>query len=230
MVTETMNIRTAQDEKKILDKKIGKAFEQFCPVVAVSAISAYVGSFSKEEYSNKVQSDYQSLNDLIKRREAIVKAIMDANIENKVKVRKFTGLDSLSKLATELTEEDYEEITIANAIARKKYFEASLCVYIDKVENKINAHLKDFKKAKENAAAHVDKLVNERFAGQQNVSQDARERAVKTESERFEIFLINPLNAEEVVNQADEAILDYIKELNSSLSRITEITEVTVTY
>ena len=230
MTTETMNIRSAQDEKKMLDKKIEKAFEAFMPMASVVAHNPFVGSLTSEEYAAKVVADYQSINDLIKRREAIVKAIMDANIENKVKVRKFAGIDSLSKPATELTEDDYEMITIANAIARKKYFESTFSNKLDLVGRRVNAVIKEFKSLKEQVAGHVDKLVNDRFAGVQNVSQDARAKAVATETERYEVSIIDPLKSQTLMVTAADAVLDYIKDLNNSLSRITEVTEITITY
>ncbi len=92
MNTETMSLRKALGQKKLLDKQI-KAMMSEKFVTSESAQTAVIDGLPLNAWQDEVKANHQSLNDKIRRREALAVAIMDANVNNFVELPRFITLD-----------------------------------------------------------------------------------------------------------------------------------------
>lgn len=79
MTTESMTVHKALVELKILDKKIGIEINEaeFCTCAKVSA--SKINGMTPDEYKDDTKSVYDRIRDLIRRRDAIKRAISKSN-------------------------------------------------------------------------------------------------------------------------------------------------------
>ena len=78
-VTETMTIHEALSELKMLDKRISAKIHGIKYCVANRHINTRIDGKTIDEYKQNVQSEYQAVTDLIRRRAAIRNALSRSN-------------------------------------------------------------------------------------------------------------------------------------------------------
>lgn len=86
MVTEKMTVHRALAELKTLDDRIDKAIKANKYVVAVKHSAEKINGVPVKEFTEKMKSDYQSVIDLINRRNAMKRAVVLSNATTKVTV------------------------------------------------------------------------------------------------------------------------------------------------
>lgn len=222
---ETMTIRKALAEKKLLDKKITKLFSTFNPTFISRPKEEYVGAFKVDELAEKIKADYQALNDLIKRREAINKAIFDSNAVAKITVPKFINLvidnDATSKAAT-------EEISIAVAINRKEYYK-QLYTYLTKIKTEIAQTADVFRMTNIKNQQAAQAALEIRYKDKQNVPKDwsaLLDAEIKNNAPEFN----DPLDFKHKIDILIESIETYLSNIDVKLSSATEVNEITINY
>ena len=102
MTTENMRVHEALVELKTLDKRIDDAITDTNWVLANKHSNTKVGGIEVKDYIEEVKSRYQKVRDLIRRRDAIKRAVVASNAATKVTV---AGV----------------EYTVAEAIDRKNH-------------------------------------------------------------------------------------------------------------
>jgi hypothetical protein len=230
MTTETMNLRAGIKERDLLDKRIASQVEGFMPINSYSVDNPYIGIKPPTQVIEEIGSQYQTINDLIRRREAINKAILETNAMNKVKVRKFTNFENIGKPETELTDADYEEITLANAINRKNYYKGIVVNLVDQMKKNFNSGAKAFQRLTNENIEKVNKSMERRFQGQSNISQTVYNDFQKQEIEKYTVELINPLKADVLIETIQLNVNEYLKTIDNILSNATETISITVEY
>ena len=100
MAEQKMTIHRALSELKIINSRIENQLNEFIPVGIRQLNKPVDGKFQSNEFESDAQSKYQSITDLIERKQKIKRAIVKANGETKVTV---AGI----------------EMTIADAITQK---------------------------------------------------------------------------------------------------------------
>jgi hypothetical protein len=88
MSKQQMSVTQALPELKLLEKRIDKVMSGISDWCKVSSNSAPV---DKEKQKKETESQLQSFNDLVKRRDAIKRAIILSNAQTKVKIGAFEG-------------------------------------------------------------------------------------------------------------------------------------------
>ena len=86
MTHEKMTIHAALSELKTLDDRITKVITSGRYVDAVKHSAEKIGGMTVEEYKNKMRADYNKAIDLIKRRNAIKKAVVLSNAKTMVTI------------------------------------------------------------------------------------------------------------------------------------------------
>ena len=86
MNKETMNIHKALCELKILDDRIPKIIRESMFITTKKSASKLVGNQSVEDFATSVRSNYDKISDLIRRREAIKRAVVLSNAVTRVTV------------------------------------------------------------------------------------------------------------------------------------------------
>lgn len=115
MVTETMNVHQALAELKMLEKRITSTITGGQFVVANKHSNTKIGGIDIKDCIEDVKSRYQKINDLIDRRNAIKRAVVQSNAVTRVKIggieytvaeaidMKNHGMSHLDKLKAKLT-------------------------------------------------------------------------------------------------------------------------------
>ena len=118
MTKETMTVHEALAELKTLDKRLDKKIHESTYVGSCKeGDDGKVGIYSKERFKELTRQNYQSVRDLINRRNALKRAVVLSNAKTTVEVGGVTytvaeaidmknhGMGHLRQLLTEITEE-----------------------------------------------------------------------------------------------------------------------------
>ena len=132
MRKETITLREGLRLLNTLDRKIKSRSED--TLIAVYSKDTFIlDGLTINQWEEQAKDKWRSLNNKIRRRNALKNAILRANVLNTIRVPKFASLDNITK------SEEIEEISFAEAIARKAYYKETL----QKIVNKIKSHVED---------------------------------------------------------------------------------------
>lgn len=223
MMKENMNIRTALKERKLLDKKIEQLSFEAVIVKPYRADNPFIGMKTPDEFSEVIKSEFQSLQDMIKRREAINKAILDINAKTMIDVPAFVSF-------CKINEGETETISLAAAIARKNYYKNEMANYINRINDRIGSITREISNMQDSARKEIEKTIRMRFDGVQNISQSVYDEFVKQQEEKYEVKILNPLNIDSIMRDAVDKLNDYINNIDNKLSEKTETTYFDVEY
>lgn len=213
MVKERMTIHKALSELKILDSRIDSAISEEIGCKANKASNEKIGGIEIADYKELIQSRHQKTLDLIRRRNAIKKAVVLSNAVTKVVV-------------------DTEEYTVAEAIEMKNHGMDNYRRLLNTLKQKLT--LAKMTIEKENGTELQNRADNYIIAmyGSKETKTNADEIAkVKAEFIRNNSFeLIDPLNIENEINGLTEYISRFDSEVDSALSVSNALTEIEIEY
>ena len=132
MRKETITLREGLRLLNTLDRKI-KAISDNTFIAVYSRDTFILDGLTINNWEEQARDRWRSLNIKIKKRNALKNAILRANLVNTIRVPKFVSLDNITK------SEEIEEISFAEAIARKAYYKETL----QKIVNTIKRHIED---------------------------------------------------------------------------------------
>lgn len=221
MIKETMTIRKALTQKKLLDNQISELFSTRFIAVATSK-RAIIDGMNTKNWLADAEARFQSLNDKMKRREAISKAIMEANAKHTVKVPKFIGIDKQT--------DETEELTFASAIARKNYLFNLYQHELQQMRRRVVANSDEYQKAEREADNKVSERLYQEFANITQASGKARQERETELREQYGVQLLDPNQLAEKLLSFTQYVEGYIAEIDSVLGHATEVTEITVEY
>ena len=206
---EKMLIAEALDEKDLLTKKIETAIAnlEFATVRREKDKKLRDGR-TDEEFSDQVKAAYQSVSDMIDRRNRIAVAIVESNAKTIVKLR--SGM----------------EMTVAEAITRKKI----MCTPIDVNTSNVNLE-KKLIKAMETAYVNFSKSLRSLQLDKDNKENDYKTRLTTREKELGEDdikaietlvqgetpVIVDPLNLKELLTDKVEKYNALAKELETAI-------------
>lgn len=209
--TEKMTIHKALAELKVLDKRITASVSvQFC--VANKHSNEKISGLALKDWKDIAQSNYQKANDLIRRNEAIKRAITLSNATTKVKI----GDD---------------EYTVAEAIWMKNHGMDSYKMLLRELQNqygkaKIQCERENGKTLEKRADEYIFGL----FGSKEKAAGEEIENLRKTfiESQQYEI--VDPIKIAEEIQYLEEKISSFESEVDAALSVSNAITEIKITY
>ena len=132
MKKETITLREGLRLLNTLDRKI-KASSDNTLIAVYSKDTFILDGLTINQWEEQAKDKWRSLNNKIRRRNALKSSILQANLANTIRVPKFVSLDNVIK------NDETEEISFAEAIARKAYYKETL----QKIVNKIKNHIDD---------------------------------------------------------------------------------------
>lgn len=217
MTQEKMTVHAALAELKTMDGRIEKAIQGSYFVTAVKKSTEKINGVKVAEFKNKMKSDYQKVDDLIKRRNAIKRAVVLSNATTIVTIgdKQFTVAEAIEMKnhGIEFKRNLLDEISIQyeaaqNNIARNsgEALEKRAEKYITDI---INAQPKDSKMSVDTEAM-------------KNL------RATYLDNNSFE--LIDPLGVTDVIERLDNEINDFLVKVDSALSVSNALTIVEIEY
>lgn len=209
MTKQKMTIHRALSELKLIDSKIEKQINEIVPS-GIYQKGKLINNYVKEDdFSTSAKSKFDSVNDLIARKNAIKSAIVEANGVTKVKVSE-------------------KEMTIADAINFKAVvkFKKKLIETLKAKQQQAVAQLNQ-----QNAVVeqNVQRILEATF-GKENVKagKDDVESVRKPYMDANEFHLFDPLKVAEKVEAMEKEVGDFEMEVDAVLSEINAVTFIEV--
>ena len=213
MTTETMNIHRALSELKVIDDRIEKAILTPDFISVKKHGSESIKGMSVQQVTEGMKSAYQKANDLIRRRNAIKRAVVQSNASTKVLV-----------VGT--------EYTVAEAIDMKNHGLDGYRSLRGKLANRFrecSGYAERENTLLENTRADV--YVRDMFG---NTDMTKAGEDVKKARKEFianqTVELVDPLDIQKRIEELDEQINSFMVEVDAALSVSNATTEITVEY
>lgn len=202
---EKMTIHRALSELKLIDAKIEKQINEVLPSGILQKGKLVNGYIQEAEFEKSAKSKYDSVNDLIDRKNKIKSAIVTANGVTQVKVSE-------------------KSMTIADAINFKS---------VIKFKKKLIATLKqrhsqaigELNKHNEAVNANVQRILEATF-GKENVKvgKEDVEAVRKPYMDANEFHLFDPLKVDATVESLEKEVSEFEAEVDAVLSEINAVT------
>lgn len=212
MTNEKMNVHRALSELKVIDARIMKGINTPVFVEAKKHSSDNIRGESVSAVADEIKSAYVSVNDLIKRRNAIKRAVVLSNAVTKVMIAgneyavaeaidmKNHGLDGYRQLLSRLS----ERYRVCAAAADREN---------DRLEERADVYIKDmFGSTNMTKAGDEIKRARADFIAAQTVE------------------LVDPLNIKNEIEKLEKLISEFMVEVDSALSVSNAITEIEISY
>lgn len=203
-----LSITRALAELKLLDKKIEKAIGQAKFTAIAIGKKPVKGYTSIEEFEKDVKSQYQSVMDLMKRRQDIKSAVVKSNATTEVTI---AG----------------KVMTVAEAIEMK--------VFIGYKQNLLHKLMVEFNRANDqaeienqNVKVRLDKMLEASFQKDSKTKDTEIENISKPYLEANEARVVDPLNARKKIEELQEEIDNFLAEVDFVLSESNTITKITI--
>jgi len=213
MTTEKMTIHKALAELKIIGDRINSSISSSIFIKANKHSNEKINGVSIEDFRKQIQGSWDKSNDLIKRRNAIKRAVVLSNATTKVKVGN-------------------EEFTVAEAIEMKNtgmQFKKELLnqlnrQYVDAIritekENGETLHQK--------AENYVIGLYgNKEGKTSMNEAEETKKQFIVNNTFEF----IDPIRVREKIDMLEKEISEFETEIDSCLSVSNSLTEIEIEY
>lgn len=213
MTVETMNVHQALVELKTLDKRIEKAIREPDWVVANKHSNTKIGGVELKDWVADTKAKFEKVMALIRRRDAIKRAVVNANAVTKVVV---AGV----------------EYTVAEAIDRKNHGVEYLKLLAQTIA-------KDYAAATRTAEAANGDTLDRRADDHVRIvvgNSDTKGATAEIQKVRREFIeaqtteLVDPIGALKVVEKLDEEVTSFLMEVDAVLSTSNATTTITVEY
>lgn len=205
---EKMTIHRALSELKLIDARIEKAIEQVEPTGVMQKDKLVNGLYPKDAFEKDTKAKFQSVTDLIDRKIKIKSAIVSVNGKTPVAVagRNMTIADA---------------ITFKTVVLLKQNLVDALKVKYGKVKGKfLTENEKINAVALENAKIMIGKQGDDRI----KPTDDDVRAIVEPFVKRNEFHLVDPLDAEKLIDKMQAEIDDFTTEVDAVLSEINAVT------
>jgi hypothetical protein len=213
MNTETMTVHKALAELKIIGDRISSAISTGAFVKANRKSNDKINGVSVEDFKKQMLGSFDKVNDLIKRRNAIKKAVVLSNATTKVKI-------------------DDVEYTVAEAIEMKNSGILYKQVFLDTLRKQYSnettlAERENGTSLQQKAENYVTGLfgAKESKTGSEEI-ENAKKQFIATNT--FE--LVDPLNVRDKIEQFESEVAAFTAEVDSTLSVSNAVTTITIEY
>ena len=205
---DKISITRALAEIKLLDSKIESAIQKFEPVTYVEGKSKVtsVGT-TVEGFNEKAKSSYQSITDLIERRNNIKAKVIQSNALTKVTI-------------------DKKEYTVAEAIERKNSINNELNL-LSKLKQSYSNNKNKVEAGNSKVRANIDKQL-ELLAGSDKNKTESVDNFVKLALENQQFSLVDVLKVEELIDELSNSIYEFQSNVDFTLSESNALTTIEI--
>lgn len=212
MTTEKMNVHKALAELKILDDRIIKAINSVEACISNKHSNTKVKGVDIKVYTGVMKSSYDKATDLIKRREAIKRAVV------------------LSNAVTKVTVAD-KEYTVAEAIKMKNHGMDFKKLLKQKIKKQYDAAMAQIitenGKLEDKAENYVVGLYGSK-EGKTSTEEFTKTREAYIEAQTME--LVDPIGVLKEMEDLETEIAEFTAEVDAALSVSNSLTEIEITY
>ena len=213
MTKETMNVHQALAELKTLDKRIEKAIQSPDWVTTNKHSNNKIDGVPVGEWIANVKDQYKKAMDLIHRRDAIKRAVVNSNAVTKVLI---SGV----------------EYTVAEAIDKKNHGTQFLSMMArrlahDHMQAKMVADRENGTRLEDRADIFVKSLIgNTDTKGMTEEIKKRREDFIEAQT----MDIIDPLGALKEIERLEDEVSSFLTNVDAALSVSNAVTEITVEY
>lgn len=213
MTQEKMTVHQALCELKTLDSRISKAITSSTFVFANKHSNNKVAGISVDEFCKEIKAQYQSVNDLIARRDAIKRAVTLSNATTEVTIgsRRYTIAEAIDMKnhSIPLRQSLLHKLEADNKRSRRAADDANG----DYLENRADEYVKSL-------YGNVD---------MKGASDDIKKvRADFIAAQTTEV--VDPIKVGDEMSRMDKEINDFMVGIDSALSVSNALTEIEVSY
>ena len=184
-MAQTISITQALAELKLLDKRIQKALGN----VTWADVKTKSHPIDGEKFAKTVRAEYQSFNDLVKRRDIIKRAVVKANATTRVKVGNWEGTVA-------------EAIEYKMSIGYKKRL-------LDIMRMQLLTAKQQFKDQQESVDARLEKLLHSELGKDVKTIPETITALTNSFRENNKVELVDPLDLSERTKELDEEIESF---------------------
>lgn len=213
MTTEKMTVHKALAELKIVDDRIVSAINGGTYCVANKHSNDKIKGVSLEEYKKTMQGYYDKATDLIKRRNAIKRAVVLSNATTKVNIN---GV----------------EYTVAEAIEMKNHgVEFDDMLYRTLNNQYLKAQAEILKQNGDDLEKRAEQYVIGIYGSKEGkTNTDDFEKTKKDFITANSYEMIDPIKILDKINSLEESISSFRAEVDAALSTSNAITEIEISY
>ncbi len=213
MTQETMTVHKALAELKVIGDRITNAINSGIFVRANKHSNEKINGVSVDEFKKQIQGAWDKVSDLIKRRNAIKRAVVLSNATTKVTV---AGIEYTVAEAIEMKNTGTQYKRDLNSVLTKQYVEA---VRVTEKENGDTLQQK--------AENYVIGLYGSKEG---KTSTDEIENTKKQFILNNTFELIDPIKAKEKIDALEKEYSDFEAEIDAALSTSNALTTVVIEY
>jgi hypothetical protein len=213
MTTETMNVHQALCELKTLDRRIEKAIQTPEWVATNKHSNVKIDGVAIKEWEADVKAKYQKAMDLIRRRDAIKRAVVNSNAVTKVLV---AGV----------------EYTVAEAIDKKNHGTQFLSMMArrlahDHAQAKMIAERENGSRLEDRADVYVKSLIgNTDTKGMTDEIKKRRDDFIAAQT----MDILDPIGALKEVERLEDEVSAFLTNVDAALSVSNAVTNIVVEY
>lgn len=213
MTTEKMNVHQALAELKMMDKRIEKAIQARDWVTSNKHSNTKIDGVTVSEWVAEAKADYQKVMDLIRRRDALKRAVVNSNAVTKVLI---AGV----------------EYTVAEAIDKKNHGTQFLSMMARRLAHAYNTvkmvvDRENGTRLEDRADVFVKSLIG-------NTDTKGMTEEIKTRREDFiaaqTLDIIDPIGAVKEMERLEDEVNSFLTNVDAALSVSNAITQITVAY
>lgn len=213
MTKETMNVHQALAELKMMDKRIEKAIQARDWVTSNKHSNTKIDGVTIGEWVAEAKADYQKVMDLIRRRDALKRAVVNSNAVTKVLI---AGV----------------EYTVAEAIDKKNHGTQFLSMMARRLAHAYNTvkmvvDRENGTRLEDRADVFVKSLIG-------NTDTKGMTEEIKARREDFiaaqTLDVIDPIGAVKEMERLEEEVSSFLTNVDAALSVSNAITEIIVEY
>lgn len=217
MNAEKMTVHKALAELKTMDDRISKAIRSTTYVLAVKHSAEKINGVKVNDFKDQMRSGYQKVTDLIKRRDAMKRAVVLSNATTKVKI-------------------GGKELTVAEAIEAKNHgmeFKSELlrvmnAAYVNTQNELVRNGGEALEKKAEQYVLAV--IAAQPKDSKMSVDSDAMKALRQTYIENNTYDLVDPLDIAKVMEALDAEINEFNAEVDAALSVSNALTVIEFEY
>lgn len=217
MTHEQMTVHKALAELKTIDSRIAKAMDNAHYVVAIKHSAQKINGMTVGEFIENMKSDYQKVNDLIARRDAMKRAVVLSNATTKVNV-------------------GGREFTVAEAIELKNHgmeFKKKLLNYMtyayNQAQNEFNKN--NGEALEKRAEKYVLDVINAQPKdSKMGVDSEAMKAVRQTYIDNNKFDMLDPLDVKKAMEKLEAEISEFETDVDSALSVSNALTVIEFEY
>lgn len=212
MTKETMTVHEALAELKTLDKRIDKKIrESTYANTCKESGDAKVGIYSKESFKEITRQNYQSVRDLINRRNALKRAVVFSNAKTNVEIGGVT-------------------YTVAEAIDMKNHGMGHLRSLLIEITEEYNHVATECRKTNETLVDRATHSLQQLSGGENKIEAEEVQKFIDefTKSQRLEV--ISGIDCPKIMAELEEEIATFSTKIDSALSVSNAITTIEFEY